>query len=102
MSTLDKPGRFDCYATLKPDEPYFVLTGRDRHAGLLVRLWALMRENDGEAPDCVAEARLCATEMDRWLHEHGRRRLPDGFTSRVLADVSQHAAGNEPQAEFDL
>lgn len=38
MGTKNNPGTFDCYANAAPDEPMFVLLGRDKHAPLLVRL----------------------------------------------------------------
>lgn len=63
MGTKNNPGAFDCYAAAHPDEPMFVLLGRDRHAPLLVTLWAWMREIDGEDAAKVAEARDCAAQM---------------------------------------
>lgn len=66
MGTKNNPGAFDCYAAAHPDEPMFVLLGRDRHAPLLVTLWAWMREIDGEDAAKVAEARDCAAQMRSW------------------------------------
>lgn len=43
MGTKTNPGKFDCYAKAEPDEPVFVLLGRDPSAGPLVRLWAAIR-----------------------------------------------------------
>lgn len=63
MGTKDNPGAFDCYANAAPDEPMFVLLGRDRHAPRLVEWWANLRENEGEDPAKVAEARDCALAM---------------------------------------
>lgn len=37
MGTKNRPGTFDCYAAAGPDEPLFVLLGRDPVAPLLVR-----------------------------------------------------------------
>ena len=48
MGTKNNPGAFDCHAAAEPDEPMFVLLGRDPMAGLLVRLWAKMREKREE------------------------------------------------------
>jgi hypothetical protein len=64
MGTKNSPGKYDCYANLEPDEPYFLLMGRDRHAAYLVNLWAQMREEIGEDPAKVEEARSCALHMD--------------------------------------
>jgi hypothetical protein len=66
MATKNKPGRFDCYANAHPDEPMFVLLGRDPMAGSLVRQWASWRERIGEDPAKVAEARECADALDVW------------------------------------
>jgi hypothetical protein len=73
MSTKNNPGEFDCYTNADPDEPMFVLLGRDRHAPMLVQLWASMRELDGEDKAKVTEARICATDMTEWAHNHRRR-----------------------------
>jgi hypothetical protein len=63
MGTKNKPGDFDCYANAEPDEPMFILLGRDVHAPALVRDWADRREREGEDPAKVAEARACAKAM---------------------------------------
>ena len=64
MGTKNNPGQFDCYANAEPDEPMFVLLGRDKHAPLLVRLWADLRRMEGEDPEKVAEAIRCVNLMD--------------------------------------
>ena len=51
MGTKNNPGEFDCYANAQPDEPMFVLLGRDKHAPALVWLWAVLRQLDGEKPE---------------------------------------------------
>ena len=48
MGTKEAPGEPDCYAEARPNEPIFILLGRDRHAPVLVRLWALLRHREGE------------------------------------------------------
>lgn len=40
INTLETPGEFDAMANLRPDEPYFLLVGRDRLAPPLVQKWA--------------------------------------------------------------
>lgn len=72
MGTKNNPGQFDCYANAEPDEPMFVLLGRDRHAPTLVWLWATLRELDEEEPAKIVEARHCAAAMLKWAHDHGR------------------------------
>lgn len=72
MGTKNNPGAFDCYAKAEPDEPMFILLGRDKHAPLLVKLWASMRELDGEDMAKVEEAYQCAIAMHRFRRErHG-------------------------------
>lgn len=66
MGTKNNPGKFDCYANADPDEPMFILLGRDINAPSLVNLWASQRELDGEDPAKVKEARDCAETMRHW------------------------------------
>lgn len=72
MATKNNPGTYDCYANAAADEPLFVLLGRDLYAVHLVRIWADLREEDGEDPKKVAEARACADTMDDWARELGK------------------------------
>jgi hypothetical protein len=72
MGTKNNPGTFDCYTNAAPDEPMFVLLGRDKHAPTLVWLWAVLRELDDEKPEVVAEARECCLSMMRWAKDHNR------------------------------
>jgi len=72
MGTKNRPGHFDCYANAEPDEPMFILLGRDPMAGYLVREWADMRERRGEDPAKVQEARDCADALDAWARAHGK------------------------------
>ena len=66
MGTKNDPGDYDCYANAAPDEPMFVLLGRDGDAPLLVRLWAELRMRAGEDPHKVEEALACADAMEQW------------------------------------
>lgn len=75
MGTKNNPGAFDCYANAEPDEPMFVLLGRDKHAPLLVKLWADLRAMDGEDIAKVTEAIQCATAMAAYRRERLARRL---------------------------
>jgi hypothetical protein len=72
MGTKENPGVFDCYANAKPDEPMFVLLGRDPMAGVLVRQWAAWREARGESKEKVAEARACADSLDAYCKSLGK------------------------------
>jgi len=87
MGTKNNPGAHDCYANAGPDEPLFVLLGRDKHAPTLVWLWAALRELDGEAPAKVAEARNCVLEMI--IHQQATGRRPIGIAQSVLAGVME-------------
>lgn len=58
MGTKNNPGRFDCYANAKPDEPMFVLLGRDRLAAHLVSIWSKVRYGDPVAARAVFDDML--------------------------------------------
>lgn len=73
MATKNNPGKYDCYANADPDEPMFVLLGRDKHAPALVWLWAVLRELDQEDAEKVKEARECCVSMIGWANDHGRK-----------------------------
>ena len=81
MATKNNPGQFDCYANAHPDEPMFVLLGRDKHAAALVRMWAIMRHADGEHIDKVQEAFACAELMRQYASNLGKLPLsvPDAM-----------------------
>jgi hypothetical protein len=72
MGTKNNPGEFDCYANAEPDEPMFVLLGRDPLAPELVRAWADARASriDHHTSQKVVEARACADAMERWAADH--------------------------------
>lgn len=72
MGTKNRPGKFDCYVNADPDEPMFILLGRDPMAGALVREWARMREARHEDSLKIAEAHACADAMDHWAETRGR------------------------------
>jgi hypothetical protein len=66
MSTKNDPGPYDCYAKAKDDEPMFVLLARDPLSPVLVRIWAMLREQLHGDLVKIMEARRCADEMDQW------------------------------------
>ncbi len=72
MGTKNKPGEFDCLQNAEPDEPFFVLLGRDPMAPLLVRVWVVLRELVGENPDKLAEAVRCAEDLEAWARKLGK------------------------------
>lgn len=78
MGTKADPGKYDCHAAAAPNEPIFTLLGRDKHAPVLLEMWAWMREFDGEDPVKVAEARRCAQAMRAYrVHLQEQRLRPD-------------------------
>lgn len=87
MGTKNNPGLFDCYASAEPDEPMFVLLGRDKYAPAIVWLWATLRELDGENKEKIAEARTCAANMMGWAHDRGKPVV--GFGQATLAGVME-------------
>ena len=46
MGTKMDPGKYDCYAKLAGDEPYFVLRAKDPVAPYLVHAWRMLRKGD--------------------------------------------------------
>jgi len=67
INTLETPGEFDALAKLRPDEPYFMLLGRDRSAPELVQLWA-----DGNRKKAFAEhhaGTINDNDLDRELRQ---------------------------------
>lgn len=77
MGSKNNPGKFDCYENAEPDEPMFILLGRDPIAAELVRIWAMIKDEitEGAEPDVVAEADKCADAMDEWAAKLGKRHV---------------------------
>lgn len=73
MGTKNNPGSYDCYQKAEPDEPMFVLLGRDPTAALIVSLWiSLRRELGKDDPQMLAEASDCSVEMAKWAARLGK------------------------------
>jgi hypothetical protein len=77
----------DCYHRAEPGEPTFTLLGRDKHAPILVWLWALLRQMDGEKPERVHDARERAMAMLGYLVGRGRRAV--GIGQAAMAAVTE-------------
>lgn len=73
MGTKNNPGTFDCYENAHPDEPMFVLLGRDPIAPLLVRIWAQLRAKTRGVDAKVVEAHSCAKQMDVWQLDEAKK-----------------------------
>lgn len=107
MGTKNNPGHYDCYANADPDEPMFVLLGRDKHAAGLVRLWALLRQSAGEDESKIAEALQCAEAMDEWARKLGKnpvRNAEPFYALFVLASrgLAEHPEGFDQPCDCDL
>jgi hypothetical protein len=90
MGTKNNPGQFDCYANAEPDEPMFILLGRDKHASALVELWALMRAAEGEDPAKVEEAFACAEAMRQYCVD--RNKVPVGSDHVATTAIAHMSA----------
>ncbi len=80
MGTKNNPGLYDCYANAEPDEPMFILLGRDPHAHIAVRRWAsdralMIAAGTKPAGDMrmVTEALECANTMEIYSVERRKR-----------------------------
>jgi len=86
MGTKNNPTANDCYAKAEPDEPMFVLLGRDKHAPTLVWLWSVLRELDEEPqPEKIKEAQECAVAMIEYAAARGGKAV--GLGQSVLCGV---------------
>lgn len=78
MGTKKNPGQYDCYEAAAPDEPMFVLLGRDPLAAHLVSLWGAIRNGDLEAADRI--------------YDHTIKKNIHGYASKPDADKASEAA----------
>lgn len=104
MGTKNNPGDFDCYEKADPDEPMFVLLGRDVDAPDLVELWALQRlaRGHGHKEEKPLEALGCAQDM----REYANRKLgihikPKPHALGILRQIVADMDAN-PSAEARL
>lgn len=73
MGTKADPGFYSYLGKAEPDEPVFVLLGRDPQAPDLVRRWADERDRLGEARPRVAEAYALAKQMEDYAKAYHAR-----------------------------
>jgi len=71
VGTKNKPGKFDCFSKAEPDEPMFVLLGRDPAAPIVINLWADIRARMGEDQEQIEEAHACADACIDWIFDLG-------------------------------
>lgn len=92
MGTINQPSQYDCASKLLPDEPNFLLLGRDKCAPVVVWLWAVLREihaREKPNPDAereqALEARQIVIDMFNWQEAHDK--LTVGVGEAALAAV---------------
>lgn len=106
MGTKNNPGRFDCYANAAPDEPMFILLGRDRHAAILVELWTQMRVMEGETTAVCCEAAECADALRDWNRRMGKTPVAAVAVmtalARILADEAEEREAKLGEARARL
>ena len=106
MGTKQNPGKFDCYSRAEPDEPVFVLLGRDPVAHILVEDWASLRERLGKTePKVIEEARQCALSMFDWASNKGKVEQQDAaerLRRESVQDWRRQGAEREAQKSREL
>lgn len=90
MENFEDPD--SCWNRADDHEHVFVIRQRDRHAPALVRLWAAMREKEGEDPDIVDEARETAQLMEDESVAQGRTFLSLDAVASFAATLKQQPA----------
>lgn len=88
MGSKSNPGGYDCYQNAHPDEPMFILLGRDPSACFLVAMWAQLREELGEDPVKVEEARKCARDLRDWAVAQGKEDRMKAIARFFQVDVT--------------
>lgn len=93
MGTKNAPGKFDCYEAAEPDEPMFILLGRDTTAPLAVTVWRAIKERlrargqSDISQEKLEEATTCALGMVEWAKSKGKD--PKLAQSAARAMISQ-------------
>lgn len=91
---------YDCLSKLEPDEPCFVLIGRDRAAPASIKVWATLwlqeislklRPETDRAQ--VTQALKIARDMEIWLRDRDQRRdhQSQTFDDRGIPLTGEHA-----------
>jgi hypothetical protein len=101
MGTKNDPGKFDCYASAEPDEPVFVLLGRDPAAALAITFWCAVREHlrDKGVADIsdekIDEALAHEDAMYKWAEAHGKKEALDVLSRASWSFESTGASCSE-------
>jgi hypothetical protein len=91
---------YDCLAKLEPDEPCFVLIGRDRASAAVIKIWATLwlqeiglglRPEEDRAQ--VSQALKIARDMEIWERDRRQKREHDdlAFDDRGIPTTGEHA-----------
>lgn len=97
MGTKNKPGQFDCYANAEPDEPMFVLLGRDPTASLVVTFWRALKMKMRESGTSsvsdlkLEEARECSLDLAAWAKKNGKDPVLAFEAFRQVLKAHSHA-----------
>ncbi|MES2415138.1 MAG: hypothetical protein V4614_15130 [Pseudomonadota bacterium] len=79
MGTRRNPGKYDCYHAAHPNEPMFILLGRDRFGASLVRYWVAARNalsgGSRQETEKLLDASVCSSDMKKWCEEKKGRSL---------------------------
>ena len=79
MTTKKNPGKFNCYAKLDDDEPYFVLRGKDPVAPYLVLAWREIRSGNVDAAKSFMDIAMKNPQSDpTWLTDERIREINHG------------------------
>lgn len=102
MGTKNNPGNFNCYAAAMPDEPIFILMGRDPAAPVAMEFWIEERQRLGKAVDQddldkIEENRTLQGAFRRWREQNlnGPNGYPTWKEPRYLID-------SDPPIRMDL
>jgi hypothetical protein len=91
MGSKSNPGKFDCWSRAEPDEPVFVLLGRDPVASIIVADWAALRERLGQTePEVLEEAQQCAERMAQWAVAKGKSAQLEAANEARSLTVREH------------
>lgn len=72
MGSKANPSEHDCYSRAEPDEPLFVLLGRDPSASLMIDIWIALRRETDANDEKLDEAAACAEACLSWAHKKGK------------------------------
>jgi hypothetical protein len=103
MATKKNPGKFDCYEKAEPDEPMFILLGRDPVAPFLVDLWREIREElKCTEQDRLDEAETCAIVMRVWARGLGKSDKLDAVADALRRKMRppKPVLACDPNADF--